>query len=647
MSLTGALRWMGKSSLRTTRALVWSTVVAVLACAAVVLSLRYWLLPNIDAFRDDIAAAVSRAADTRITIGRISADVGRHAASFQSGAGERLRQGRPSRSGARTRREHALVAIAPSRRPAFRALDIYQPTLHVRRDVNGVISVAGIEMKGGEQRAGLGEWLLQQPDVEVHDAILSWTDELRGAPPLELTAVDLQIVNRRNRHRFGLRATPPPELAEPIDLRGDLRGRVLDVLSNWNGQFFVQVGHIDLAAWNTWIDIPVEVTHGSGAARAWLTFEQHELTEAVADLSLSEVRGRLREDLPRLELAQLAGRVTWKTLPSGFEFTLGKLALSGADAKLEPTDLLLRRTADRDGRQHGELHANALDLAPLVAIADKLPLEDALRARLYDYSPRGTVHDLIVKWSGSGDWAKPERYSVRGRFASLAFNRVEKIPGVTGLSGNVDGNEKGGALHLSGHQVKLDMPHVFAEPIEMDTLTAQVGWTRSPKRDELRFSNVSFANKDAAGTAFGSYRTVPEGRGEIDLTGSLSRADARGVARYIPVARFLKLRPWLERALIAGRSDDVRLRLKGNLDDFPFRDDKRGLFQVTAKVTGGTLDYADEWPRIENIEGDLQFRNVRMEFLARQGTMFGVRLAKVQGEIPDLKADSRDVQRER
>jgi uncharacterized protein (TIGR02099 family) len=627
---------MRTGSIRTTRALVWTTIVAALACAAVILSLRYWLLPNIDAYRDDIAAAVSRAANARITIGRISAEWEGVRPRFKL---EQVnvfdKDGRPALELERVESTLSWRSL-PQFGVHFSALDIYQPTLHVRRDANGVISVAGIELKGGERRAGFGEWLLQQPDVEVHDAVVSWTDELRRAPPLEMTALDLQIVNRGNRHRFGLRAVPPPELAAPIDVRGDLRGRGLDVLSSWNGQFFLQLGHIDLAAWTAWLDIPVELTRGSGAARAWLTFTDHALTEAVADLSLSEVRGRLGEDLPRLDLAHIAGRVTWKTLPSGFEFTLGKLALSGADAKLEPTDLLLRRNEDRDGRREGELHANALDLAPLVALADKLPLDDALRARLYAYSPRGTVHDLVVKWTG--DWAAPEQYSVRGRFASLAFNRVEKIPGVSGLSGNIDGTEKGGAVHLSGHRVTFDMPHVFAAPVEMDTLTAQVGWTRSPKRDEFRFSNVSFANKDAAGTAFGSYRTVLDGRGEIDLTGNLSRADARGVARYLPVTRFEKLRPWLERALVAGRSEDVRFRLKGNLDEFPFKDEKRGMFHVAAKVTGGTLDYAEQWPRIEDIEGDLQFRNARMEFLARQGTISGVRLARVQGEIPDLKA---------
>ena len=51
------------------------------------------------------------------------------------------------------------------------------------------------------------------------------------------------------------------------------------------------------------------------------------------------------------------------------------------------------------------------------------------------------------------------------------------------------------------------------------------------------------------------------------------------------------------------------------------------MFQVAAKVSGGVVDYAAGWPRIENIEGAFQFRGSRMDFHARQATISGVRLA--------------------
>ena len=637
MSFAAALRWAGRSSIWTSRAFAWTLIAAALSCAIVVLSLRYWVLPNIEQYREDIAAAVSRAANLRITIGRISADwdgmrphLKLEDVTVYDKAGRRALE--------LTRVESTLAwRSIPTFRLHFHALDIYRPALDVRRDAHGNLSVAGIQLEMDDRRGGgFTEWLLQQPDVEVHDASVSWTDELRQARPLELSGVHLQMVNRGGSHRFGLRALPPADLAGPLDVRGDVRGDSADVVSNWNGRVFMQLDSADLAGWGTWVDIPVELIRGAGALRTWLTFAQNELTEITADVRLSGVLTRLRNDLPALELDALAGRLGWKRVPSGFELSTVKLAVAGGGAVLPPADFLLRVTSDKQGVQHGELQANALNLEPLVMLADRLPIAEDVRAQLMSYSPQGSVHDLALKWQGA--LPAPERYSARGRFEGLSFRRVDKLPGVSGLSGNIDGSEKGGTLHLSGRRASLDLPNVFAAPLAFDTLTAQLAWNRLADRTELRFNNVSFANPDGAGTAFGMYRSAPQGRGELDLTGSLARADARALARYIPITELRKVRPWLERAIVAGKSNDVRFKVKGRLEDFPFAQDKRGIFHVMAKVTGGTLDYADRWPRIENLEGDVQFRGTRMDFAARQGTIYGVKLGPVQGEIADLTA---------
>lgn len=635
MSLTPALRWVRQSSVWTWRVLVWGVVAVALACAFSVLALRYWFLPNIESYREDIAQAVSRAANLRITIGRISADwegIRPHLKLEDVSVYDEA--GRRALDLARVESTLAWRSLA-ALRLHFHALDIYRPHLEIRRDADGVYSVAGIRLKTEDRsRGGFTEWLLQQPDVEVHEAAVVWTDELRKAPPLTLDGVALQLVSRGDRHRFGVRAVPPAALASPVDLRGDVRGASLQVLSAWNGSLFLQLDHVDLAAWSPWIDIPIELTRGEGALRSWLTFNDDALSEIIADVRLSSVRTRLKPDLPELELDRLGGRLAWKQLRDGFEFGAAKLALAGGGAALEPADLRVRLITDRQGAEQGEVTANALDLAPLVMLADRLPLGDALRAQLVALSPRGRVNDVALKWKGA--WPAPETYSVRGAFTDLAFNRTENVPGASGLSGNVDGTEKSGTLNLAAQGVAVDMPNVFKTALALDSLVAQTAWTRTQGRLEVKIANAAFANADAAGTLTGIYQTAPQGKGEVDLTGALTRADARSVPRYIPV-HITRIRPWLERAFVAGESSDVRFRMKGRLEDFPYQHDKRGLFHVAAKITGGTLDYAERWPRIEGIEGDLQFRGAALEVDARQGTVNGVKLAKVRAEIPDMK----------
>ncbi len=636
MSFPTARRWLTAGSVWTSRALILSALGVALTCGFLLLSLRYWVLPNIESYREDIAARVSRAADLRITIERISGHWrGVRPHLKLEGVTVYDKAGRRALVLARVDSTVAWKSLV-TLRPHFHTLDIHQPLLDVRRDSKGILSIAGIALEGDRTNGGFSDWMLAQPDVEIHDASVTWTDELRQAPPLQLSAVNLQLVSRGSRHRFGLRAVPPADLAAPIDLRGDVRGDSVKLLSEWNGRMFLQLDHVDLGAWSSWIRVPAEITRGAGAVRSWLTFGGQGLAEVVADVRLSSFRARLREDLPALELDALAGRLAWKNMPSGFEFSTKKLGLSAGGAVLEPADFRVHIRNEKENVSHGELNANALDLAPLVTLADRFPLDEALRSDLVALSPRGRVHDLSIRWKGA--WPQPETYSARGRFESLAFNTWRNLPGVSGFSGNIDGTEKGGTLHVNGQKAGLDLPKVFASALALDTLTGQVSWTRTPERVELKLNNVTFASADAAGSLFGTYRTAAEGPGEIDLTGTLTRADARSVPRYVPIMVMRNARPWLERAIIAGHSNDVRFRARGRLEDFPFVNEKRGLFHVSAKVSGGTLDYAERWPRIENIEGDLQFRGSRMTFIARQGTIGAVKISKVQGDIPDLKA---------
>ena len=182
----------------------------------------------------------------------------------------------------------------------------------------------------------------------------------------------------------------------------------------------------------------------------------------------------------------------------------------------------------------GEMHVNALDLATLAALADHLPLAHEVRKQLAEFSPKGGINDMVARWTG--EWREPKQYSVRGRFRNLALlNRAGRIPGFTGVSGAIEATERGGTLSLNSNKATVEMPLVFREQHEFEALAAQVSWTRSGGDTELKLNSISFSNSHLAGTVFGTYRTAGSARGVIDITGSLTRADARFVSRYIPL----------------------------------------------------------------------------------------------------------------
>ena len=219
-------------------------------------------------------------------------------------------------------------------------------------------------------------------------------------------------------------------------------------------------------------------------------------------MQLSQVKTRLGKDLPELDLDALKGRVGWKLLADGFEVSGTKLGMSTQAYTMQPTDFLLRyRHAGNARPARGELEATSIDIEPLMALADHLPFEPELRREFESYAPRGSFYDVAVKWSGQ--WPRPQQYGVKARFVNLGLNPVGRLPGFAGVSGRVDGSERGGTLFITSQNAAVALPLVFREKLAFDTLSAQAGWQRTGEQYEIRLNDISFSNRDLAGSVAG------------------------------------------------------------------------------------------------------------------------------------------------
>ena len=620
----------------------WAAVGLYFAAAIVILGLRYWLLPNVANFSGAIEQAVSRNLGERVTIGAIRAGwQGLRPELDLSDVKIHDRDGRVALSLPVVEATVSWTSLAYAS-IRFHALALEQPDLEIRRDSAGRLFVAGMELKAGQSGPDASAWLLLQREVIIRNASLSWEDEQRAAPRLELSGVTFALRNSGELHRFALRAQAPKELASALDVRGELRGGDLAQLQDWTGRLFAELDYTDLAAWQRWFDYPLEIRSGKGGVRLWLGFSGRRLVEATADVALAQVATRLSRELPLLELGHLEGRVGARETPEGYEVYGRRLSLAAgagvagvASVTLAPADFDVRWERALGARsQRGEMQANTLDLQPLARLAEFLPFPQQLRRRLAEIEPRGSVSDLKLSWVGAPD--HPEHYSVRGRFANLGARAWHGIPGFTGLTGQLEGNEKGGHLFLGSEKVMIDLPGMLPEgQASLDTLTAQVGWVVGKDRLELKYSNVALANRDLAGTLFGSFTSIQGSPGVIDLTGNFSRADGRSVYRYIPRLPE-SVRDYLKLAVAGGHSNDVRLRLKGDLSHFPFDDPKQGKFEVVGKVSGVEFNYAEGWPRLTGVAGELVFEGRGMRISVPRGFVSGVQIANARATIPDL-----------
>src|SRR5262249_40383920 len=148
--------------------------------------------------------------------------------------------------------------------------------------------------------------------------------------------------------------------------------------------------------------------------------------------------------------------------------------------------------------------------------------------------------------------------------------------------------------------------------------------------------DASFSNNHAAGTASVEYRSPPEGSGWIDATARLTRADGRFVGAYLPPSVSAPAREWVHRSILAATVTDARLKLTGNLRDFPYVGDRGGIFQIDGRFNEGILDFAPGWPKLEHIRGDIHFHGTRVTINSEAAETLGVSLGKVSVAIPDM-----------
>jgi len=457
--------------------------------------------------------------------------------------------------------------------------------------------------------------------------------------------VQFKLDNSWRHHRFSASVLPESALSALVEVSGDMVGSSFAEWGKWRGEVAVQIARANVAAWKEWVTLPEILSQAQGSVQATIGIEAGKLDRIAADLNLSDVHSRLAAELPLLVLNELTGRVTWQKLEQGFEISSNKLSWQMSDGlNLPATDFRLRLITDAKFTE-GAIEASEIALEKLPLLVQYLPVSEVIKQKLDNYSPVGQIKLLNAQWHQEAE--KPPHFEVAAYFNNLSVNRVGDFPGVSGLSGELSGTDSGGELLLDSHDLQLDAPDILLRPISFNTFKGQASWQRKQAAWDLKFNNLAFANEDLAGTAYGHYQLSNSGPGTADITFNLTRAAVARVVKYLP--KKLLGEPtmsWLQTGLVAGNAEDVFFHLRGDLKNFPFPENKAGIFQVKAKASGVIVDYAQGWPRIENAAANLLIEGPRLQIdssaamiagSSASAQKFSVSIADFMSEEPVLQ----------
>ncbi|MCA1925235.1 MAG: TIGR02099 family protein [Thiobacillus sp.] len=615
---------------RALRVLAAVLAFAAMAFAVAAAVMFFWILPNVSEHRGTVERLMSRALGQRVTLEAVSGVWQQTRPEFRllgvriHDAQDRVALELPRLDAAFAWRSLLFLE------PRFNRIELDGLTLQVRRARDGRFDVGGIPVDPSEPGSGLTSWLLRQGRIHVAGASLVWRDELRAAPPLEFTRVELLLENGRGKHRLSGRAVPPAALARPVTLEATLDARDIADSRTWNGRVAVEVAGVAFPLLKPWLSLPGQPESGWGALRATLGVKAGELRSAGAGVDLRSVALPLAADRPPLRLEQVRGQVLWQRETEGQRLDLQNLRVRfPGRASGEAFDLGVSWHADTR-----ELRARAFSLAGWQAVLPSLPLEEALRARLARLNPGGRIDLLRLGWRG----AHPslDNFSLDARVSGLDVTAEGQQPGVANLSGRFEGDARGGRFAIESRQFALDMPEVMREPsLRFDELRANGRWQKTPTGHRITLDEANFANSDLAGGLRGHYDWIPGTPGAIDIDGRLSRVDGRAVWRYFPWKVGQHTVDWTRQAVVAAHSDNVRFTLRGELARFPFERGE-GKFRVEVAVRDGVLRYAPGWPVMEDVNASLVFAGKTMEVVSQRARIYDVALAPVRAVIPDL-----------
>ena len=635
-------------------------------------ALHFWIVPRIEDFRPKFENLASQAIGVPVHMGKLLA--------VSSGWMPTFEIHDLSLMDPEGRRALTLpkVIFAISVRSVLNLgveqLVIESPTLDIRRTESGEWRIAGLALKkDNSPDSAFADWVFAQKEILVQHGNVAWTDEFnplnRDKSTVNLSQVSWVLRNSARQHQWRLDATPPPGWGDPFLLMGDLRRGLLSIhpgrVKDWSGQLHAEFSDVNLSQLGPHLPWKVNATQGQGALRMWLDLNHGNIQKATADLVLENAKAQLSPELESLSFKSIAGRVSFKPVANGFDFSTEGLSFDTADGLHWPGGniSLSYAEAEKGASAQGRFHGDKLDLLALRNIALQLPLPEPARQSLLEHKLSGLVNPLHIEWTENNS-GQDKTYQVKaanGRIDHFYFeagkpgSSSENWPGIENANISFEMNAEGGHVNASIQKGALQINRILEDPrIPLDKLQAAVKWQHAKNALLVPEWQLSLSNADLTGDFKGSWKPspLPGSLGVLDLQGNIQQGDASRVHRYLPLNISQSVRHYVRDSVLKGELQNIGVKIKGDLKQLPFANPKEGEFRFAGKVKELQYAYVPTtsantanrnassegiWPIMDNVNGDIVFDRLNFKVNGASGKWGNTPFTQIKAEIPSLK----------
>ena len=515
-------------------------------------------------------------------------------------------------------------------------VELDSPDIVIDRLGPSKFALASEIVLGGERSHASALTLNDLPagTLVIHGGSVSlrhWNAEL---PQLDLREVDLDLSRVHDLLAARLSARLPPVLGGHLSFTGTLKGSGRMEVLQWGAS--ADADGVSFPGWRLLLPEYLErLDAGTGAFQTaarghGATLEQVDLAfgaQGVATKLSDGANTRMDEVSGDLSLTHADNRWT----------LLGRRVRAQRGGRRDPnSEFDVSWQENESGMLELEAKANYLRAEALLPLVGLMP-QKVVRDRLRELSPTGEWMDMRLALQRSSA-ADPWRFDAHAKFRGVGFAPLGHSPGLRGLSGALSGSELAGHVILDTDAGVFNWPREFPQPIDLKLLKTSLYWRRDAQGLLVATSDLELHTPAATVHGKMAWHQPSDGSSAVlTMADTIDNANAGDAHLYFPRET---LPPdalqWLNRAFLAGRVSHGDAIIDGPVQRFPFRDGG-GLFLIRFRVDHMTLDYREDWPKVENLSAQAEFRNQGMYVKVLSADVGELKVESAQARFADFK----------
>ena len=494
-----------------------------------------------------------------------------------------------------------------------------------------------------DSQGGLAD--LPESRVKLADIVFSFQNVQRNGPRLAGVIHQFDAVLENGRVEVSAELDPGISYGRSLGIEADFPLQLIDAAQDmqadtpWNLRLYAKDFRLDKLLEITELsDFPVIDSEGDAEFR-------------IAFKGLQPIALDSELDLQQLELAQpggvpvvidrLAGDLDWRLVNGGWQASGRGLRIDRESRVWPDSEFSISYSVGPEPeRQQVSANATFLRTDDVLSLMQAL-LPAQLQKAGFTGNVTGDLSELALELMLFDE--KMETFALDAQFENLGYVSFDKGFDLSGFSGRVAADNGGGNLEINTRDARFGVSQLFRDVLDISVLEGLAIWRAGPQGYRVLADGIRLQTPDGDAKASLELSLDQDfANPVIDLNAEAMLEVVSAAPKYLPKKLPPKVLAWLDVALVGGRAVSSEIRMQGPLNKFPYADGD-GIFKAGVDFADGVVNYAPDWPVIENASGRLVFDGPAMYSIENNLSVSGVDIRNMNVRIDDLRAGVVDI----